>query len=137
MWQKHINHSYSLTGPLQHTHTHLQTCMSTHASVPPPCCHIHRAARSSVPQTCPTITPPRSRPSRQTITSSILYVYVSIRPSVHQSLYLCRFDKHWRLLRERSNLLFIPFFFFFSCTWQPLKENAISASQPEEKINGG
>ena len=86
MWQKHINHSYSLTGPLQHTH--LQTCMSTHASVPPPCCHIHTAARSSVPQTCPTITPPCSRPSRQTITSSILYISVSIHPSIRPSISL-------------------------------------------------
>lgn len=114
MWQRCINHSFSLTGP---EHTHMLTCMSTHTSVllallP----HKHRNTPSFQPN---------------------MLGSPSFHPHVHPS-HTHRlphpsswFDKHKNLSRWTITSAFISFF-----TWQRLKEDTISTSR-SGKINWG
>lgn len=83
MWQKPINHSCSLTGPLQHTRMHTNMHGHPHARGSAPAATNTEEHALLSPQTCPAVTPrTHARPSPQTIDSSILFVSQRLPPSL-------------------------------------------------------
>lgn len=91
MWQKPINHSCSLTGPLQHTEAHTLTPTHTHTNM-----HEHPHARAPAPAATYTEEhallspkhdhlPPMCIPSNHQATHP---TRPSIHPSTHPSLHL-------------------------------------------------
>lgn len=114
MWQKPINHSWSLTGPLLQTEAHTLTPTHTykHAWAPTrpclrPCCLIHRGARPNFTQTCPMTTPsPHAHVHTIKPSSHPSPIRPSLSPSISPSP---RVDKRWQLLMSHQICFYFPF----------------------------
>lgn len=105
MWQKPINHSCSLTGPLQHTLSHPHTHAHKHAWAPTrpwlrSCRHEHRGTRPAFPPNMPSGHPPHTCTSMPSNHRLIHLVRLSASPSISPHS-----DKCWQIAHGPSNLL--------------------------------